>query len=147
MREDEFRVEVHLGDEDHRLSLGERLRSLDLDNEARERLGSRVIVTRDGPHLFLYANTRESCAEAERVVRELLAEDGLDAEVHAKRWHPIEEAWKDADAPPPESPEEVAAEQHAREEREAAEAEEGIQHPGFVWLGRYKPRFLRDLGL
>ena len=38
---------------------------------------SRVIVTRDGPHLFLYANSRESCAEAERVVRELLADEGV----------------------------------------------------------------------
>src|SRR5688572_22676991 len=62
--EDEFRVEVELADEGHGLSLGERLRALDLDDEARERLGSRVIVTRDGSHLFLYANTRESCAEA-----------------------------------------------------------------------------------
>ena len=71
--EDEFRVEVELAEEGHGLSLGERLRALDLDDEARERLGSRVIVTRDGSQLFLYANTRESCAEAERVVRELLA--------------------------------------------------------------------------
>ncbi len=50
---------------------------MDLDDEARERLGSRVIVTRDGSHLFLYANTQASCEEAERVVRELIAEDEL----------------------------------------------------------------------
>ena len=45
---EEWRVEVELGDDQHHLTLGERLRSLDLDDEARKRLGDRVIVTRDG---------------------------------------------------------------------------------------------------
>jgi hypothetical protein len=45
---DEFRVEVELDDDEHGYSTGERLRALDLDDEARERLGSMVMVTRDG---------------------------------------------------------------------------------------------------
>jgi hypothetical protein len=56
---DEWRVVVDLDDEEHGFTLGERLRSLDLDDEARERLGDRVIVTRDGAKLFLYATTEE----------------------------------------------------------------------------------------
>lgn len=144
MTEDEFRVEVELDQPEHGISLGERLRALDLDDEARERLGSRVVVTRDGPHLFLYANTRESCAEAERVVRELLAQDGLTAVVRATRWHPVAREWKDADEPLPTSPEEIAAEERARAQHEE---DEGLQAPGFVLLGSYKPAFLRDLGL
>ncbi len=40
--EEEFRVEVELDDDEHHLTLGERLRAVDLDDEARERLGSRV---------------------------------------------------------------------------------------------------------
>lgn len=143
MTEDEFRVEVELDDPEHGFSLGERLRAFDLDDEARERLGSRVIVTRDGSHMFLYANTRESCAEAERVVRELLAQDGLTAIVRSTRWHPAARAWKDADEPLPESPEELAAEERSRAEA----GEEGLHAPGFVLLGSYKPAFLRDLGL
>ena len=55
---DEWRVEVDLDDEQHGFTLGERLRSLDLDEEARKRLGDRVIVTRDGAKLFLYATSR-----------------------------------------------------------------------------------------
>lgn len=145
--EDEFRVEVALDDEGHGLSLGERLRAFDLDDEARDRLGSRVIVTRDGSHLFLYANTRESCAEAERVVRELLAEDDLTATVRSTRWHPAAGEWKDADEPLPQTPQAVEAERRTHDERAAAEGEEGLQAPGFVLLGSYKPRFLRDLGL
>jgi hypothetical protein len=147
MADDEFRVEVSLEEEGHGLSLGERLRSLDLDDEARERLSSRVIVTRDGPHLFLYANTRESAAEAERVVRELLADEDLSGSVRATRWHPVAEEWKDADEPLPETPEAVEAERREHEQREAEEGDEGLHAPGFVQLGKYKPKFLRDLGL
>ena len=145
MTQDEFRVEVELDDEGHGLPLGERLRAFDLDDEARERLGSRVIVTRDGSHLFLYANTRESCAEAERVVRELLAEDELTADVRATRWHPVAQEWKPADEPLPETPEDVEAEERERSAHEGGD--EGLHSPGFVLLGSYKPAFLRDLGL
>ena len=144
--QEEFRVEVELDDDEHHLSLGERLRAVDLDDEARERLGSRVIVTRDGSHLFLYAQTQESCAEAERVVRELIVQDELTATVRSTRWHPVEEAWKDISEPLPATPEELEAEQQARAER-LAEEDDGIKSPGFVMLGSYKPQFLRDLGL
>jgi hypothetical protein len=144
--EDEFRVEVELAEEGHGLSLGERLKALDLDDEAQERLGSRVIVTRDGPHVFLYANSRESADEAERVVRELLVDEGLEASVRTTRWHPAAEAWRDADEPLPETPEAIEAERRLHEAREAEEGDEPLHAPEFVLLGRYKPKFLRDLG-
>jgi hypothetical protein len=144
LAQDEFRVEVELGDEEHHLSLGERLRSLDLDDEARERLGERVTVTRDGPHIFLYTSTREAAAEAERVVRELLAEEQLDGRVRTTRWHPDAAHWRDADLPLPESDEERAVE---RAGREPVDEDAEIPHPLFVWSENYKPEFLRDLGL
>jgi hypothetical protein len=115
---DEWRVEVDLDDEQHGLKLGERLRSLDLDDEARERLGERVIVTRDGPMMFLYAQTDEHAREAERVARDLVADEGLSAEISLTRWHPDEEAWKDASIPMPETEEQRALERERRE-REA----------------------------
>ena len=58
MDEDGFRVEVSLDDEEHGYSAAERLRAVDLDDEARERLGSSVMVTRDGPRLFLTRRAR-----------------------------------------------------------------------------------------
>ncbi|MDX6586068.1 MAG: hypothetical protein QOI31_541 [Solirubrobacterales bacterium] len=145
-QEEEFRVEVELDDDDHHLSLADRLRATDLDDEARERLGSQVVVTRDGPHLFLYATTQKSCEEAERVVRELIAEDELTGSVRSTRWHPVEQDWKDITDPLPQTPEELEAEEHARDERMATE-DPGIKNPRFVTLGSYKPKFLRDLGL
>lgn len=112
---DEWRVEVALDKEVHGHSLGERLRVLDLDDEARKRLGGSVIVTRDGPRLFLYAWHDESAHEAERVVRELMEDDGLAGQVELKRWHPVAEEWKPADVPLPDDESGLAAEQAERE--------------------------------
>jgi hypothetical protein len=118
---DEWRVEVDLDDEQHGFTLGERLRSLDLDDEARKRLGDRVVVTRDGPKIFLYAETEEQAREAERVAGDLLAAEGLTGTMALTRWHPDEEVWKDASVPMPQTEEERAAEQERHEE--AAEQE------------------------
>jgi hypothetical protein len=115
---DEWRVEVDLDDEQHGLRLGERLKGLDLDDEARKRLGDRIIVTRDGPRMFLYAQAEEQAREAERVARELVAEEGVSADISLTRWHPDEDAWKDASIPMPETEEQRALERE-RHEREA----------------------------
>lgn len=120
---DEFRVEVELDDDEHGYSTGERLRALDLDDQARERLGSIVMVTRDGSKLFLYTATEAHAREAERVVRGLVEADELTAEIAVARWHPVEESWKDASIPLPATPEEEEAEYAVREAAEVQEAE------------------------
>jgi hypothetical protein len=120
---DEWRAEVHLEDEGHGLTLGDRLRSLDLDDDARKRLGERVIVTRDGSRMFLYTGSEATAREAERVARELAAADKLEARTRITRWHPDEEEWVDPSAPMPQSEAQRAAEHReheAHEEREAA---------------------------
>ena len=122
---DEWRVEVALEEDEQGHSLGERLRSLDLDDEARKRLGGAVIVTRDGPSLFLYAWHEESAREAERAVRELMEQDQLAGQVQLVRWHPVAEQWRPGDEPLPESDAEVAAELAARESTGEAEGEAG----------------------
>jgi hypothetical protein len=86
---DEFRVEVELDDAEHGFSFGERLRALDLDDDARERLGESIMVTRDGSRLFLYAASEPQAREAEQVVRSLVDADELSAEISVTRWHPI----------------------------------------------------------
>lgn len=120
---DEFRVEVELDDAEHGFSFGERLRSLDLDDDARKRLGNSVMVTRDGSRLFLYAASEAQAREAEQVVRSLVDADELSAEISVTRWHPIAEEWKDVSLPVPHTPEEEEAEYAAREAAEAREAE------------------------
>jgi hypothetical protein len=134
MADEEWRVEVELDDEGHGLSIGERLRALDLDDEARKRLGDQVIVTRDGSRVLLYARTEDGAREAERTVTELVAADELSAEVAVTRWNPDERAWTDpagvASDPAPKSDDDVE-----------------VPDPRYVMVEAYKPEFLRDLGL
>jgi hypothetical protein len=127
---DEWRVEVKLESDEHGQSVGERLRTLRLDDQARERLGGSVIVTRDGSQIFLYAWHEQSAREAEGVVRDLLEEEGLAGEIALKRWHPVEEAWKDASEPLPQTLGEAQLEQ-MRHER--AEAEEALVSGDYDW--------------
>ena len=93
----EWRVEVDLDDEQHGYSLGERLRAHDLDDEARERLGGGVIVTRDGPQLFVYTKSATAAREAERVLRELVEADRLTADIGVTVWDEERDAWLDAE--------------------------------------------------
>ena len=132
MPDEEFKVDVELGSHEHHLSLWERLRALDLDDDARKRLGARVTVTRDGNRMLLYTHSLTDALEAERTVRELVAHDKLSAEFTVSRWDSATQEWVDPtdgkpvvdDAP-----------------------DEPVPDPSYVILEAYKPEFLRDLGL
>jgi hypothetical protein len=121
---DEWRVEVDLDDEEHGFTLGERIRGLDLDEDAQERLGGTVTVTHDGPRLFLYATSEAAAREAERVARDLLNAEDLTGTVRVTRWHPDAEEWLDASVPLPQSEEQREAERRRHETAEVAEAAE-----------------------
>jgi hypothetical protein len=120
---EDWRIQIDLDDEQHGYTLSERLRALDLDDEARARVGPRIVVSRDGARLFLYAATAEQAQAAERIVRELVAEDDLSAEISTSRWHPVEQDWKDPSIPLPSTEEEVAEERARYEDAEELEAE------------------------
>ena len=127
---EDFRVEVELDDEAHGYPLRERLRALNLDDEARERLGANVVVTRDGSRLFAYTSIEAQAREAERVISELAADEGLTADLAVTRWHPVAEEWRDASLPLPATAEE---EEREYEEREAAEQQEASEEGEFGW--------------
>jgi hypothetical protein len=129
---EDWRVEITLDDEAHGYDLGERLRSRDLDDEVRERLGERVYVSRNGPQLFLYAQTEAQAREAESVLRSLVAEDDLTADfLGITRWHPAEQEWKDAAIPLPSTQVGVGQELERRDDAEQAEAD---QEGAYDWL-------------
>lgn len=130
--QEEFKVEVELGSDEHGLSFWERLRTLDLDDDARERLGSRVTVTRNGKFIQLYTHTLADAQEAERTIRGLVADDHVDAEYTVSHWDAGKQEWVDpagGEAVPDDAPETAAPD------------------PSYVILEAYKPDFLRDLGL
>jgi hypothetical protein len=128
--DDEFRVEVELDDAERGYSFGERLRALDLDDAARERLGEGVMVTRDGSRLFVYAASEPEARAAERTIRELVEADDLSAEIVVTRWHEVEEAWKDSSIPLPTT---RAAEQEEQAAFEASEVREAELEGRYDW--------------
>jgi hypothetical protein len=127
---EDWRIQVDLDDDEHGYSLSERLRALDLDDHARERMGDRVVVSRDGSQLFLYAATAEQADEAERIIRELVAADDLSAEISTSRWHPVEQAWKDPSIPLPSTEETLEDE---LERREVADEHEAKRTESWNW--------------
>ncbi len=132
MPDEEFKVEVELGNDAHHLSFWERLRTLDVDDEARKRLGARVTVTRDGNWIQLYTHTLQDAREAERAVRELVQADDVVAGYTTTRWDAGAQQWvdpSDGDAVTDDAP------------------DVPVPDPSYVILEAYKPEFLRDLGL
>jgi hypothetical protein len=116
---DDWRLTIDLDDEGDGTQLVEWLAALRLERDERARLGDRVIVSRDGPRVFLYADAEETAREAEAVVRAELAGRELPARLAPERWHPAAQEWKDAAEPLPDTDEELAAERARRLEREA----------------------------
>jgi hypothetical protein len=128
---DDFRVTIEFEDEGGVLHFGRLLSERELERDLRDRLGEGVIVTRDGPHVYLYAGTRQQAAAAERVARDALAEQDTSARVSGvERWHPVEERWEDAESALPQTDAQVEAEESRRQQEEGyAEWEVRIDLP------------------
>ena len=68
----------------------------------RSRAGEDVSVTARKKRVFLYAATADAAATAEGMAREVLAQQGLVADIRLDRWDPSRQAWlppSDAAAP------------------------------------------------
>ena len=119
---DDWRVTVDFDDEGDGAQFAERLAAFELEAEERERLGDRVIVSRDGPRVFLYTDAEERARAVHETVSARIESEGLSALTAFERWHPVEQAWKDASVPMPRTDEQLGAEHERLQEREAAES-------------------------
>ena len=59
----------------------------------RSRAGEDVSVTAGKTGVFLYAATADAAATAEGMAREVLAQQGLVADIQLDQWDPSREAW------------------------------------------------------
>ena len=118
---EDWRVTVELG-AGHGLESA--LDEHELEDETRSALGGRVAVSADGPHVFLYADTREVAEQALGEVQAIIARDGGEATYALDRWHPIAEEWEAADVPLPATDAEKAGEHEELERQETEESEE-----------------------
>jgi hypothetical protein len=121
---DDWRVTIDFDDEGDGTQLAEWLAAVDLEGEQRSSLGDRVIVSREGPRVFLYADSEAPAREVLRTVSARIEHEGHSAVTSLERWHPVEQVWKDGSVPLPETAAEVAAEHERLQEREAAESEQ-----------------------
>ena len=119
---DDWRVTVDFDDEGDGAQFAERLAAFELEAEERERLGDRVIVSRDGPRVFLYTDAEERARAVHETVSARIESEGLSALTAFERWHPVEQAWKDPSVPMPRTEEQLEAEHERLQEREAAQS-------------------------
>ena len=119
---EDWRITVDFDDEGDGTQLVEWLAARRFASEERESLGGRVAVSRDGPRVFLYADSEELARDADGIVRSLLSSEERRARIALERWHPVEQDWKDAGIPLPQTDEEIAAEHARQQAREAAES-------------------------
>jgi hypothetical protein len=121
---DDWRLLVTLLDREHANALAGSLAASELEHDLSTRLQDRVVFSRDGSELFLYAGTREVLEGVRSMIERTAAERDWEPSFELKRWHPAAEAWEDPDVPLPSSPEEQAAERAELMERESEDAEE-----------------------
>jgi hypothetical protein len=94
----------------------------EVEEDVRRKLGGSVAVGAGDWQIFLYAGTENAARDAERIAREILARQGIQAEFALHRWHPVEEEWEDPDVALPQTEAERQAEHQRLEEAETAES-------------------------
>jgi len=146
---DDWRIRIEL-EEEHAQGLLERL-GLDLSSEARklakELEGRRLVVSRDGDTIFVYAGSRDEAERARAIVESELAELGVEARLmRIEQWLEDEARWDDE--PPAEdtleeealehgyAPWEVRVETRSREE--AARLADQLESEGYGIVRRYR---------
>ncbi len=118
---DDWRLQVDLREEDHARALTERLDAQQLQHDLSEAFHDRVIVTRDGARVFLYAGTREQAERARDAIEAEARRRGWTLEVDFRHWHPTAEEWEDPDKPLPADDAAKLAEHEALMAREREE--------------------------
>ncbi len=120
---DDWRLQIETKDGGE--ALVERLHSAELEHELSDAFHDRLIVSREGDTVFVYAGTREQAEAARDSIGKLAAEHGWNLGVDFKHWHPEAEEWEDPDKPLPESDAAKVAEHEELIATERKEVEEG----------------------
>lgn len=99
MANDDWRIRIEVEEEEHASGLLDRLGG-DLDKEARELASEleskRLVVSRDGDTVFVYAGTRAEADSAHAVVEAQLRAHGIEARTsRVEHWIDEEDRWDD----------------------------------------------------
>lgn len=118
---DDWRLQVDVREEGHAHALTERLDAEQLEHDLSDAFHDRVVVSRDGARVFLYAGTREQAERARNVIEAEAKQHGWTVDVDFRHWHPTAEDWEDPDKPLPENDAAKLAEHQALMSRELEE--------------------------
>jgi hypothetical protein len=121
---DDWRLQVGVFEDGRARALTERLEAERLGEDLETAFGDRLIVSVDGPTVFVYSGDREQAQIAAAAIRRVAAQNNWDIELELKRWHPTAEEWEDPEEPLPETPAERAAEHAKRVEKERVQTAE-----------------------
>lgn len=127
---DDWRIEVDFDDPRHIGPLAERLEAGELEHDLSDAFHDRVIVSREGPTVFLYAGSREQAEAARNHVLSLAQQQGWKLDAELTHWHPTAEEWEDPDLPLPSGDAAKKAEHEALIAAERRQVEES-GHPEF----------------
>ena len=102
MADDDWRIRIEVEEEEHATGLLDRLAG-ELGSEARELArdleSRRLVVSREGETLFVYAATRAAAEQAHAVVEAELRENGIEARTsRVEHWIDEEDRWDDEPA-------------------------------------------------
>lgn len=134
---DEWRLQVDPRDPSHAQALTGQLEARELEHDLSNAFHDRVIVSRDGTRVFLYAGSREQAESARELLLTLAQQHGWELDLELKRWHPEAEDWENPDKALPgdgsaknaEHDTLIAAERKQAEERGYPEFEVRIDLP------------------
>jgi hypothetical protein len=98
---DDWRLQIDVHDESHALALIERFGARELQHDLSEAFHDRVVVTRDGARVFLYAGARDQAERGREAVQAEAQRHGWKVDVDLRHWHPSAEDWEDPDEPLP----------------------------------------------
>ncbi len=151
---DDWRLQVDFHDPEHAEPLVGKLAARELEHDLSDAFHDRVIVSRDGAHVFLYAGTREQAERSRELILSLAKQHDWKTDVDLTHWHPAAEDWEDPDKPLPagdaaklaEHEALMAAERKQTEERGYPEFEVRVDLPSRHDALRFAER-LRGEGL
>ncbi|TMK56969.1 MAG: hypothetical protein E6G51_07140 [Actinobacteria bacterium] len=124
MASDDWRLQIDFRDDGVADALHDRLDARELEHDLSAAFHDRVIVSRNGTTLFLYAGDQQQAEKARGLVEQLTTEDEEEVSIDFKRWHSLSQEWEPADKPLPEDAAAEAAEHQVRIAKERRETEE-----------------------
>ncbi|MGA8744675.1 MAG: hypothetical protein WB507_02275 [Solirubrobacterales bacterium] len=134
---DDWRLQIDPREDDHAGPLVDRLDARELEHDLSEAFSDRVVLSRDGSRVFLYAGTREQIEAARELIEGLSGQHEWALDSELRHWHPDAEQWEDPENPLPQSAgareaeheEAIASEHESEKEQGYPEFEVRVEFP------------------